>query len=329
MCEAGAALTRKGKHMKEQVSVAVGIDVAKKHVDVAITGESSVQRFTNDQEGIAKLAASLGARNVSRIVLEATGGYQRALLAALLGAGLPAVAINPRQARDFARALGRLEKTDEVDARVLALFAERIRPDVRPLADEATQDFQAFLARRRQLTEMLVAEKNRLHQAKGAVHRNIREHIEWLKKQLRDTDRDIETRLRDCPAWDARVELLESIEGVGRVTSMTLLSELPELGTLNRKEIAKLVGVAPLSRDSGTLRGQRTTWGGRATARAALYMATLVATRHNPVIRTFYARLVARGKIKKVALVAAMRKLLTILNAMLRDHARATLRLPT
>ena len=310
--------------MKESEPLCVGIDVAKKHVDVAYTGESSAQRFGNDEDGITKLVAELSARNVSRIVLEATGGYQRTLLAALLGAGLPAVAVNPRQARDFAKALGKLEKTDEVDAQVLALFAERIRPEVRPLADDTTQDFQALLARRRQLTEMLVAEKNRLHQAKGAVHRNIREHIEWLKKQLNDTDKNIEDRLHDCPAWDARAEVLESLKGVGRVTSMTLLSELPELGTLDRKKIAKLVGVAPLCRDSGMKRGQRSTWGGRASVRAALYMATLVATKHNPVIRAFYARLLARGKLKKVALVAAMRKLLTILNAMLRDHARGT-----
>ena len=310
--------------MKKGEPLCVGIDVAKKHVDVAFTGESSVRRFANDDDGIAKLVAELTEQNIRRIVMEASGGYQRTLLAALLGLGLPAVAVNPRQARDFAKAIGRLEKTDEVDARVLALFAERVRPDVRPLADEATQDFQAFLARRRQLTEMLVAEKNRLHQAKGAVHRNIREHIEWLKKQLNDTDRDIEDRLRDCPAWDARIEVLETLKGVGRITSMTLLSELPELGTLDRKKIAKLAGVAPLCRDSGTKRGQRSIWGGRASVRAALYMATLVATRHNPVIRAFYARLLARGKLKKVALVAAMRKLLTILNAMLRDHSRGT-----
>lgn len=300
----------------------VGIDVSKKHVDVALVGEPSTQRYTNDEDGIARLVAELGKRNVDRVVLEASGGYQRALLAALLGAGLPAVAVNPRQVRDFAKAIGRLEKTDEVDAHVLALFAERIRPDVRPLADDATQDFQALLARRRQLTEMLVAEKNRLHQAKGAVHRNIREHIAWLKKQLRNTSNDIENRLHDCPAWDARVEVLESLKGVGRITSMTLLSELPELGTLDRKKIAKLAGVAPLCRDSGTQHGKRSVWGGRASVRAALYMATLVATKHNPVIRAFYARLLARGKAKKVALVAAMRKLLTILNAMLRDHAR-------
>jgi len=310
--------------MDEQRSVGVGIDVGKKHLDVAI-GTEAPTRFANDEEGIAKLVAELRNRNVSRIVLEATGGYQRTLLAALLGAGLPAVAINPKQSRDFAKAIGRLEKTDEIDARVLALFAERIVPDVRPLADEATQEFQALIARRRQLTDMLVMEKNRLHQASGAVHRNIREHIEWLKKQLRDTDDDIKTRLRDCPAWDARVEVLETQKGVGHITSMTLLADLPELGTLNRKKIAKLVGVAPLSRDSGARRGTRVTWGGRSSVRAALYMATLVATKHNPVIRDFYARLLSRGKVKKVALVAAMRKLLTILNALLRDHARAAL----
>lgn len=317
--------------MKENDPVAVGIDVSKKHVDVAITGESSVIRYSNDEEGVAKLVAAMSARNVSRIVLEATGGYQRTLLAALLGAGLPAVAVNPRQVRDFAKAMGRLEKTDAVDAHVLSVFAERIRPEVRALPDETTQEFQAFLARRRQLLEMLVAEKNRVHQASSAaIQRNIREHIAWLKKQLNDTDKDIESRLRDCPVWDTRVELLETLPGVGRVTSMTLLSELPELGTLGRKQIAKLVGVAPLSRDSGAYRGKRTTWGGRPTVRAALYMATLVATKHNPVIRTFYARLLARGKLKKVALVAAMRKLLTILNAIMRDHARgAPLRLPT
>lgn len=311
--------------MNEQRTIGVGIDVAKKHLDVAMGAEASSTRFANDEEGIAKLVDELRSTNVSRIVLEATGGYQRTLLAALLGAGLPAVAVNPKQARDFAKAIGRLEKTDDIDARVLALFAERIAPDVRPIADETTRDFQALLARRRQLTDMLVMEKNRLHQAKGAVHRNIREHIEWLKKQLRDTDNDIETQLRDCPAWDARVEVLETLKGVGRVTSMTLLAELPELGTLDRRKIAKLVGVAPLNRDSGTRRGTRVTWGGRSSVRAALYMATLVATRHNPVIRDFYVRLVNRGKLKKVALVAAMRKLLTILNAILRDHARAAL----
>jgi transposase len=301
----------------------VGIDVSKAHLDVAVAGEAESTRYTNDEDGIAKLVAWLRDGHVERVVLEATGGYQRQVLAALLAAEVPAVAVNPRQARDFAKALGKLEKTDEVDARMLALFAERIRPEVRPLVDETTREFQELLARRRQLNEMLVAEKNRLHQATKAVRRSIKSHIDWLKAQLRDTDKDIENGLRNCPAWDVQVQLLESLPGVGRITSMTLLAELPELGTLNRKKIAKLVGVAPLNQDSGKSSGRRSTWGGRATVRAPLYMATLVATRHNPVIRAFYARLLSRGKAKKVALVAAMRKLLTILNAKLRDHRRA------
>jgi transposase len=301
----------------------VGIDVSKAHLDVAVAGEAESTRYANDENGIAELVAWLRDGNVERVVLEATGGYQRQVLAALLAAEVPAVAVNPRQARDFAKALGKLEKTDEIDARMLALFAERVRPEVRPLVDETTREFQELLARRRQLNEMLVAEKNRLHQATKAVRRSIKSHIDWLKGQLRDTDKDIENGLRSCPTWDVQVELLESEGGVGRITSVTLLAELPELGTLNRKKIAKLVGVAPLNQDSGKSNGRRRTWGGRATVRAPLYMATLVATRHNPVIRAFYARLLARGKMKKVALVAAMRKLLTILNAKRRDHLRA------
>jgi len=300
----------------------IGIDVSKGHLDVAVAGESGSSKYANNEAGIAQLVEWLRNEHVDRVVLEATGGYQRQLLAALLAAEIPAVAVNPRQARDFAKAMGKLEKTDEVDARALALFAERIRPEVRPLVDEATREFQDLLARRRQLTEMLVAEKNRLHQATKPVRRSIQSHIDWLKKQLRDTDKDIEDGLRNCPAWDLRVQVLESLPGVGRVTSMTLLAELPELGRLDRKKIAKLAGVAPLNRDSGQSSGRRSIWGGRATVRAPLYMATLVATRHNPIIRAFYARLLAKGKLKKVALVAAMRKLLTILNAKLRDHLR-------
>ena len=303
--------------------VFVGIDVAKAHLDVAVGSEATSERFANDEDGIAKLIERLRSNQVALVVLEATGGYQRKVLAELLGAGLQAVAVNPRQVRDFAKAVGTLEKTDEIDSKILALFAERIRPKVRPVVDAATQEFQALLARRRQLMEMFVAEKNRVHQAATAtVRRSVETHIKWLKSQIRDSDKDLENRLRDCPAWNLRIDVLESVPGVGRVTSMSLLADVPEIGTLNRKQIAKLLGVAPLSRDSGSQRGQRTTWGGRASARAALYMATLVATKHNPVIRDFYARLLARGKLKKVALVAAMRKLLTILNAMLRDHAR-------
>ena len=322
---------RKGCLVVER-EVFVGIDVAKAHLDVALDDEAECKRYTNDDAGISKLVEYLKSRQVALVVLEATGGYQRQALSELLAAGLPGVAVNPRQVRDFAKALGKLEKTDEVDAKVLARFAASIRPASRPVADDTTQEFQALLARRRQLMEMLVAEKNRLHQhATKPVRRSIEAHIEWLRKQVGDTDKDLEERLRDSPAWNPRVELLESVPGVGRITSMTLLSELPELGTLNRKQIAKLSGLAPLNRDSGTRRGQRSIWGGRATVRTALYMATLVATRYNPTIKAFYERLLSRGKAKKVALIAAMRKLLTILNAKLRDHARAsnTTPLPT
>jgi len=308
-----------------QREVFVGIDVAKAHLDVAYNDEADCTRYTNDDAGISQLVDHLKSRQATLVVLEATGGYQRQVLSELLAAGLPSVAVNPRQVRDFAKALGKLEKTDEIDAKVLARFAACIRPATRPVVDDTTQEFQALLARRRQLMEMLVAEKNRLHQrATKAVSRSIEAHIDWLKKQVRDTDKDLENRLRNSPAWGPRVEVLESEPGVGHITSMTLLSELPELGTLNRKQIAKLSGLAPLNRDSGTQRGQRSIWGGRATVRTALYMATLVATRFNPTIKTFYNRLLSHGKAKKVALIAAMRKLLTILNAKLRDHTRAS-----
>jgi transposase len=297
----------------------VGIDVGKSYFDVAFGSDGPVQKFKNDDEGIGELQKKLIGRPVERIVFEASGGYQRQLLASLLGAGLPAVAVNPRQARDFAKALGRLEKTDKVDARVLALFAERMRPDVRPAVDAALQQIQEWLTRRRQLVEMLVAEKNRAKQASKAVLRDIKDHIDWLKKRLRDMEKDLSGMMKGCPAWDAKAELLETQPGLGRLTSMTLLAEVPELGTLTRRQVAKLVGVAPLSSDSGERRGKRTTWGGRVTVRVALYMATLVAVRWNPTIRTFYKRLLARGKLKKIALVASMRKLLTILNAIVRD----------
>lgn len=300
-----------------------GIDVGKHHLDVAFGTRGEVARFSNGDKGIEELLAALKGRTISLIVLEASGGYQRQVTAALVGAGWPVVAVNPRQVRDFAKAVGRLEKTDKVDAQVLALFAARIRPAVRPPVDESLQNVQDWMARRRQLVEMLTAEKNRAQQAKGAVRRDIQQHIDWLKKRLRDSERDLSDILRNSPAWDARVELLDQHKGIGRVAALTLVASLPELGTLNRKQIAKLVGLAPLSRDSGTMRGKRTCWGGRAAVRACLYMATMVATRHNPTIRAFYARLLAAGKPKKLALVASMRKFLTILNAVTRDHIRA------
>jgi transposase len=305
--------------MREKTEIYVGIDVGKSYFDVAFGAKGPVERFRNDDNGIAELERRLSSETVGRIVLEATGGYQRQLLASLLGAKLPAVAVNPRQTRDFARALGRLEKTDTIDAAVLALFAERIKPDVRPATDPALEEVQEWLTRRRQLIEMLVAEKNRSQQATGKIRRDIDAHIDWLKKRLRDMEKELSGTMKSCPAWDAKVDLLDGQPGLGRLTAMTLIAEVPELGTLNRRQIAKLVGVAPLSQDSGRHRGQRTTWGGRGTVRAALYMATLAAIQFHPLIRDFYKRLLARGKLKKVALIASMRKLLTILNAIIRD----------
>ena len=298
----------------------VGIDVGKHHVDLATSSGEGVGRFKNDDEGIGQILLLLGGRSVGLVVLEASGGYERQMLASLLGAGIPAVAVNPRQARDFAKAVGRLEKTDAVDARILALFARSVRPAVRPRVRDELAEVQDWVARRRQLIDMLVAEKNRAEQARHGVLKDIREHIDWLKKRIRDNERELRELLKDAPEWNAEVEVLDAVKGIGRVAAVTLLAAIPELGTLNRRQIAKLVGVAPLCRDSGTLRGKRTCWGGRRHVRACLYMAAIVASRFNEKISVFYRRLVASGKPKKLALVACMRKLLTILNARLRDH---------
>ena len=308
--------------MENQRSVYVGIDVGKRQVDVALGVDGEVHTFGNDDEGIEKVLGLMQGCRVERAVLEATGGYQRQLLAALIAKGVPAVAVNPRQAREFARAMGKLEKTDKIDARVLALFAERMRPELRPIPDETITQVSEWLARRRQLMEMLVAEKNRRHQATGAVRRNVEKHITWLQKEIRDNEKDLSGPIEACPSWNAIVELLDAQKGLARLSAISLVAVLPELGTLNRKQIAKLAGLAPLSRDSGLSRGRRFISGGRTAARTAIYMATLVATRFNPAIRTFYRRLLANGKPKIVALVASMRKLLTILNAIVRDHRR-------
>jgi transposase len=254
------------------------------------------------------------------VILEATGGFELPLVGALLAAGLPVTVVNPRQVRDFARATGQLAKTDAIDARVLAHFGEAVRPELRPLPNEATRELAALVARRRQLIEMLTAEKNRLRLAARAVRRDIEQHIRWLERRLSDLDGNLAQQVRSSPNWRARDDLLQSVPGIGPVSSVTLLAQLPELGRLNRKEIAALVGVAPLNRDSGTLRGRRRVWGGRRHVRATLYMATLVATRCNPTIRSFYTRLLAAGKPKKLALTASMRKLLITLNAMLRNN---------
>ena len=300
--------------------VHVGIDVSKDHLDIAIEpGQAS--QTSNDETGIAGLVERLLALQPTTVILEATGGFELPLTGALLAACLPVVVVNPRQVRDFARATGQLAKTDAIDARVLARFGGAVRPELRPLPDEATQELAALVARRRQLVEMLTAEKNRLRLAARAVRRDIQQHIRWLERRLSDLDGDLAQQVRSSPSWRERDDLLQSVPGIGPVSSVTFLAQLPELGRLNRKEIAALVGVAPLNRDSGTLRGRRVVWGGRSHVRAALYMATLTATRHNPVIRSFYTRLLAAGKPKKVALVACMRRLLTVLNAISRDRA--------
>ncbi|MDP9375460.1 MAG: IS110 family transposase [Chloroflexota bacterium] len=295
----------------------VGIDVAKARLDVAVRPSGETWSATNDAAGIAALVARLHDLQPALVVLEATGGYERPVLAALAAAGLAVAVVNPRQARDFAKATGQLAKTDALDARALAHFAEAVKPPARPVPAAQADVLGAVLARRRQLVEMLTAEQNRLHTAAPAVRERITAHIAWLEAELDGINKELARVIGEDPTWRERDALLRGVPGVGPVLSTTLLAELPELGALTRHEVAALAGVAPLNRDSGTLRGRRTVWGGRAQLRAALYMGTLAATRFNPVIKAFYDRLCAAGKPKKVALTACMRKLLTILNAML------------
>jgi transposase len=298
----------------------VGIDVAKAQLDIALRPLGERWAVTNDDTGITALVRRLQELVPQLIVLEATGGYQRAVVAALATAGLPVVVVNPRQARDFAKATGQLAKTDALDARALAHFAEAIRPAPRPLPDTQTEELRALLARRRHLVGMRTAEQNRLGSAPRRLQADIQVHITWLNERLAALDDDLDTTLRTSPVWREREDLLRSVPGIGPVCTRTLLLDLPELGTLSRQRLATLVGVAPLNRDSGTLRGSRTIWGGRAHVRTALYMSTLVAVRYNPVLKTFYERLRAAGKAAKVALTACMRKLLTILHAMVKHH---------
>ena len=295
----------------------VGIDVAKAELEVVVRPSGARWTVTNNPVGLAQLQERLQASAPSLIVLEATGGYEVAVVAALATAALPVVVLNARQVRDFARATGRLAKTDAIDAGVLAHFAEVVRPPVRPLPDAMTQDLQAWLTRRRQLVDMLLAEEQRRSRAPRANQRQIDQHVRWLRAQLGAVEKDLAQTLRESPVWREKDDLLRSVPGVGPVLTTTLLGDVPELGQLNRKQIAALIGVAPLNRDSGTYRGRRAVWGGRARVRATLYMATLTAARYNPLIRAFYERLVAAGKPKKVALTACMRKLLTILNALI------------
>ncbi len=300
-----------------------GIDVSKVRLDIAIRPTGEGFSHPNSPTGIADLSQRLRTLDPSLIVLEATGGLEQPLVIALTEASLPVVVVNARQVRDFARATGRLAKTDKLDALALALFAEAVRPQLRPLPDGEHRALAALVARRAQLVEMIVAERNRLHASHDpAVGEDIRAHLTFLEGRLAQMDRDLVQAVVANSALKMRFDLLVSTPGVGPVVALTLLSDLPELGRLNRRQIAALVGVAPLNRDSGQLRGSRGIWGGRASVRRALYMAALVGVRWNPVIRRFYQRLVAAGKPVKVALVACMRKLLVILNAMLRSSTR-------
>ena len=297
----------------------VGIDVAKARLDIAVRPSGQQWVSATDPASLEELVRRLQALQPDLIVLEATGDGKGSVVAALAAAGLPLAVVNPRQVRDFARAVGQLAKTDVLDAQVLAHFAEAIHPTPRPLPDAQAQELTALLARRRQLIQMLTAERHRLDTARPAVQAHIQRHLVWLEAELSDLDRTLGERVQASPVWREQEQLLRSVPGIGPTTALTLLAELPELGRLDRKAIAALVGVAPLSCDSGIQRGRRIIWGGRARVRTALYMATLVATRCNRPIAAFYTRLCAAGKPKKVALTACMHKLLTILNAIVRQ----------
>ena len=303
----------------KQEETYVGIDVAKARVDIATRPWGDVWSVDYDEQAVSELVSSLLAMEPTMVLLEATGGLEVPLVSALAAAALPVVVVNPRQVRDFARATGKLAKTDALDAQVLAHFAEAVRPSVRPLRDADTQELNFLTTRRSQLVTMLVSEKNRLGRASHSVRPRIQSHITWLEQELSDLENDLREALRRSPVWREKDDLLRSVPGVGEQLSLSLLAYLPELGTLNRKQIAALVGVAPFNRDSGPRRGKRSVWGGRSRVRATLYMASLSASRYNPVLRVFYQRLLAAGKPKKVALTACMRKLLTILNAMIRS----------
>lgn len=299
----------------------IGIDVSKKLLEVAVHQSDYHFSCPNDPKKFPSLISALISLRPARILLEATGGLERPLLQALSAFGLPVVVVNPRQVRDFAKALGLLAKTDRLDARVLAHFAASVQPPLRPLKSQDDTELDALMGRRTQLTDMLTAEKNRRGSAATKTARDdIEEHIEWLEERIKELDEKLKQQLERSTVWQQKDKILQSVKGIGFVTSMSLLADCPELGQLNRHQIAKLAGVAPLNRDSGQLRGSRHIWGGRAQLRSKLYMATLAAIRSNPVIKAFYQRLITRNKLKKVAIVACMRKLLTIINVMVREN---------
>jgi transposase len=310
------------EHIMPPTPLYVGIDVAKAQLDIAVRPSGDRWAIPNTEAGRQEALTRLTALPPALVLVDAAGGPELPLVAALAAADLPVVVVNPRHVRDFARATGQLAKTAALDARALVHFAEAVRPTPRPRPDAATQALAALLARRQQVVAMPVAEKKRRGSAAPAIRPRLQAPITWLECELQALDQDLDGTLRHSPVWRAKEDLLRSVPGVGPQLTRTLLAHLPELGALDRERLAALVGVAPFNRDSGTLRGKRTVWGGRARVRAALYMAALVASRHNPVIRAFYQQLCVRGKPKKVALTACLRKLLTILNAIVKHRTR-------
>jgi transposase len=303
-----------------QSNVFIGVDVSKNSLDVAVGPSGESMRFANSEDGIALLADFIKPLAPTLVLFEATGGWEMNAVRHLAAKRLPLVVINPRQVRDFAKATGQLAKTDAIDARILARFGEAVKPEVRPLKPLELQKLDALNTRRRQIVEMLTAEQNRMVSAPEWIRPDIEEHIAILKKRLAAINRDLNKLIRKSPLWREKDQILQSFPGVGPVMAMTIIADLPELGTLNRREIAALVGVAPLNCDSGMYKGKRKIWGGRAAIRSVLYMCTLTAIRHNPVIRDFYQRLKRAGKLPKVAITACMRKILVILNAMMRSR---------
>jgi transposase len=304
--------------MTSTAEVFVGIDISQAQLDIAVHDQSTYWQTPNTDAGITDLVRRLQVMTPTRIVVEATGGFELRLVAELVAGKLPVVVTNPRRVRAFARSTGKLAKTDKLDAKMLAHFAAAIRPEVRTLPTEQEEQLTALLTRRRQIIEMLTMEKNRLHTVRPTMRADIEEHLTWLNKKLEVLDDDLDDFIHGSAVWQEKATLLKSVPGIGRITASTLLAMLPELGTLNRQEIAALVGVAPVNKDSGRKQGKRRIYGGRATVRSALYMAALSASKHNPKIKKFYEHLLKQGKEKKVALVACMRKLLVIVNAMLR-----------
>lgn len=303
------------------MEIFIGIDVAKAEFEIKESISPKTYSERNNQTGIRRIVRRMLAIHATLVAMEATGGIEKALARALTDAGIPVAVINPRQMRDFARSTGKLAKTDSIDAEIIALYAERIRPEPRGMPDADTDMLDALLTRRQQLIQMMTAEKNRLKQpASPVIHRSVRSVIRLLEKEIEHLGQAVSTLLLSCPELRAKAELLQSVNGVGPVLAQTLVAAVPELGKVSKKQIAALVGVAPINRDSGTMRGRRTTWGGRSQVRSILYMATLSAIRRNPQIRAFYRRLVESGKKKMVAVVASMRKLLVILNAILKHR---------